>query len=228
REELLKSLGIRDVKNMFWDLMGTDIYAALSWDRLHAYNVGLFSDHLLPELKSIIEDEIMGSHTRELPSWPDLNHFNSLKAFGDFADGTKFEDLSKILIHASAHVLTEEFSKEGFGLLRLMRSYLELDMFSSLTLQTDSTLQLGRAALLEFEVRLKDYMKLRPLKQWTFPKAHTHQHMISDIVNKGVTRNYNTKPNEKLNGHLKKFYQNHTNFKNVASQARSIVSLCEH
>ncbi|KAF9554728.1 hypothetical protein CPC08DRAFT_696425 [Agrocybe pediades] len=229
REELLKSLGIRDVKNMFWSLMGTDIYAALSWDRLHAYNAGLFSDHLLPEMKSIIEDDDVGSHTRTcyveidkaldaVPSWPDLNHFNSLKAFGDFADGTKFEDLSKVLVHASVHVLTEEFSKEGFALLRLMRSYLELDMFSSLTLQTESTLQLGQDMLLEFEKRLKEYMKLRPLKQWTFPKAHTHQHMISDIVNKGVTRNYNTKPNEKLNGHLKKFYQNHTNFKNVASQ----------
>jgi len=40
--------------------------------------------------------------------------------------------------------------------------------------------------------------------------------MFHDIQMKGVTRNYNTKPSEKMNGPLKKFYRNHTNFKDVA------------
>jgi hypothetical protein len=63
---------------------------------------------------------------------------------------------------------------------------------------------------------LKEYRIKNPLKTWDFPKAHTHQHLFRDIMMKGVTRNYNTKPGEKMNGPLKKFYQNHTNFKNVA------------
>jgi hypothetical protein len=37
-------------------------------------------------------------------------------------------------------------------------------------------------------------------------------------MKKGATRNYNTKPSEKANGPLKKYYRNHTNFKNVAPQ----------
>lgn len=36
--------------------MGVDVYSAVSWDRLHAYHGGLFSDHLLEELKSVIEE----------------------------------------------------------------------------------------------------------------------------------------------------------------------------
>jgi hypothetical protein len=52
---------------------------------------------------------------------------------------------------------------------------------------------------------------------------HTQQHIFSDILRKGVTRNYNTKPNEKLNGPLKKYYQRHTNFKNVAPQVLPII-----
>lgn len=36
--------------------MGLDVYNAVSWDRLHAYHGGLFSDHLLQELKSVIAD----------------------------------------------------------------------------------------------------------------------------------------------------------------------------
>jgi hypothetical protein len=43
-------------QNVFWSLKGTEIYSALSWDRLHAYNNGLFSDHLLAELKKIISE----------------------------------------------------------------------------------------------------------------------------------------------------------------------------
>jgi hypothetical protein len=31
-----------------------------------------------------------------IPRWKDLNHFNSLKKSGEYTDGTKFEDLSKV------------------------------------------------------------------------------------------------------------------------------------
>ena len=40
---------------------------------------------------------------------------------------------------------------EGYLLLRLMRSYLELDMYTSLIVHTESTLAAGRAELLVFE-----------------------------------------------------------------------------
>jgi len=32
------------------------VYSALSWDRLHAYHGGLFSDHILVELRSALKD----------------------------------------------------------------------------------------------------------------------------------------------------------------------------
>ena len=33
-----------------------DVYNAVSQDQLHAYHGGLFSDHLLEELKAVIEE----------------------------------------------------------------------------------------------------------------------------------------------------------------------------
>jgi hypothetical protein len=42
--------------------------------------------------------------------------------------------------------------------------------------------------------------------------------MFSDIEEKGVTRNYNTKPNENLHGPLKTAYKLRTNFKNIGDQ----------
>ncbi len=59
-------------------------------------------------------------------------------------------------------------------------------------------------------------------KCWDFPKAHTHKHVVRDIRSKGVTRNYNTKPNEKMHGPLKKIYLRRTNFKQVEKQVRRI------
>jgi len=49
--------------------------------------------------------------------------------------------------------------------------------------------------------------------------------MFQDIRNKGATRNYNTKPSEKANGPLKKYYQRHTNFKDVAKQVSDTAVL---
>ena len=56
------------------------------------------------------------------------------------------------------------------------------------------------------------------LKDWNFPKIHTHKHLFEDIIDKGATRNYNTKPSEKLHGPIKYAYLLRTNKKNIASQ----------
>ena len=55
-------------------------------------------------------------------------------------------------------------------------------------------------------------------KNWDFPKIHMLSHLFDDIMNKGVTRNYNTQPNEQMHGSLKDSYDLRTNFKNVAAQ----------
>ena len=52
------------------------------------------------------------------------------------------------------------------------------------------------------------------LKSWDFPKGH----LIRDIKSKGATRHYNTKPNKKIHGSLKKICLRRTNFKNVENQ----------
>ncbi|PBK79400.1 hypothetical protein ARMGADRAFT_950927, partial [Armillaria gallica] len=55
-------------------------------------------------------------------------------------------------------------------------------------------------------------------KNWDFPKIHLLKHLFDDIEAKGVTLNYNTKPNERMHGSPKESYQQHTNFKDIAKQ----------
>ena len=74
KENLLKKYGLRDVdvcgtflhstsysycitliwKNVFWGLKNSDPYKALSFDRLHAFHLGLFKDHIWAVFKEKI------------------------------------------------------------------------------------------------------------------------------------------------------------------------------
>lgn len=108
-----------------------------------------------------------------IPRWSGLNHFDSLASTSQFADGTKLEDLSKVsqlttscviglkrgfqvIIFACIDVFTDSRTPEaGFVLLKLIHSYLELDMFASLTRQTEHTIAQGEAELKLFYRLLK-------------------------------------------------------------------------
>ena len=57
----------------------------------------------------------------------------------------------QVVMFSSHNLLTGDISPAGFILLRLLRSYLELDMFSSLSVQTESTLAAGKTELGIFE-----------------------------------------------------------------------------
>ena len=65
-------------------------------------------------------------------------------------------------------------------------------------------------------------------KNWNFIKLHLLNHLFDDIESKGVTHNYNTKPNEKMHGPVKMAYRDHMNFKNIASQVTKEVHLKCH
>lgn len=60
---------------------------------------------------------------------------------------------------------------------------------------------------------------------WNFPKMHLIQHLFDDIVAKGATRNYSTKPFEKMHGPLGEAYERVSNFKDVAEQVSNYYSI---
>ncbi|KAI0055128.1 hypothetical protein BV25DRAFT_1816053 [Artomyces pyxidatus] len=223
-EEELKKHGLRKVENVFWKIPHSDPYQALSFDCLHAYHLGLFGRHLLPEIqaylnrleretKFLVDDQI-----NRLPRWRGLNHFPKVVKT-TFTDGVKFEDISKQIIFACHNILSPD--PTGHLLLQCLRSYLNLDMYAGLEVQTPERLQEGREEILRFSYLINSYWANTletSKKNWAFPKMHTHVHLFDDIEAKGVSRNFNTKPNEKLHRPLKQSYQLRTNFKDVAKQ----------
>ena len=85
--------------------------------------------------------------------------------------------LYQVLIFASHHVLTQANCPNGFLLLKLLRSYLELDMYASLTVHTDVTLKLGKEEFLRFDETLR-------VSAWT--TAGTVNALISIVLRNTV------------------------------------------
>ncbi|KAG2057487.1 hypothetical protein BDR06DRAFT_980881 [Suillus hirtellus] len=206
-EALLKVLGLCAVANVFWHIAYSDPHETISFDRLHSLHIGMWK-HLLEELKKILKS-LRRSAEAKLEDHTVI-HIT-------FSDGNKMQDLSKQTLYSALNVLTHRASPEGYQLLCVISSYLQLDSYIGLDVQTTSTLAALDAELLVFNTTLKDYVEcastspIEDLKlDWDFPKTHLWKH--------GVTRNYSTHLNEKLHGPLKEAYERQSNGKEVADQ----------
>ncbi|KAG1849526.1 hypothetical protein F4604DRAFT_1883786 [Suillus subluteus] len=197
REEVLKGYGLRDIPNSFWALSSTDVHRALSWDRLHFHSGDKVSR--------------VDKNYHAFPRWRDQKHPNQVMNIS-FTDNSVHEDISKMIVYATHDILTEADCPIGYLLLRCVRLYIELDMYASLEVHTAETISSGRHTHCTFSAILQSD------KNWNFPKLHMDLHIFDDIKAKGATRNYNTKPNEKMHGSLKDSYLLRTNFRDVAEQ----------
>ncbi|KAK0471900.1 hypothetical protein IW261DRAFT_1571358 [Armillaria novae-zelandiae] len=152
---------------LFWSIEHCDVYWALLFDQLHTFNHGLFALHLLKEVIGRIE-KLKHSHSfaqqvdeqlSAFPRWKDLYHFAQGFIHVTYTDGLKFEMLSKQLIFIAHNILTKERDPIGYLLLRVLRVYMELDMYASFSLHTSSSLQAGQARLPTLAALIVEYEK---------------------------------------------------------------------
>ncbi|OCH85134.1 hypothetical protein OBBRIDRAFT_740404 [Obba rivulosa] len=219
KEQCLSTNGLYNIQNAFWKINLSDPYQALSFDRLHTFNLGLWGRHLWHELKDILQKmgpkicAIVNKQCDQLPPWRNLTHNKSITNI-DFNDGSKSEDISKIILFVTQNVITPQSSPQGYKLLRCIRAFINVDRYAAFEVHTTHTLDALKHAI---NILASSIMAGTKVKGWNFPKNHLYQHLIKDIREKGVTRNTNTKPNEQLHGKIKAAYHT-TNYKNIAEQ----------
>ncbi|KAL4061680.1 hypothetical protein V8B97DRAFT_2066336 [Scleroderma yunnanense] len=220
KKAILATQGLHDVDNAFWIIDNTDVYQALSWDGLHTNSAGEFGDHLWTELQKVLEKEgqnamaMVEKNLCEMPHWCALNHFDEGLSVS-YTDGQKHEDL---LLY-SCVMMSSCMKKNtiGYLLLHCLHAYIEYHLYTVFELHTK--------ALATFNTLIWRYAKKTANiseKNWNFPKNHLGIHVFNNIEAKGVTCNFNTKPNEKMHGPIKEAYQRQTNFKNIAEQILNI------
>ncbi|KAG2133578.1 uncharacterized protein EDB93DRAFT_1242820 [Suillus bovinus] len=210
-EELLKALGLRAVTNVFWLIAHSDPHQAISFDCLHALHLGMWR-HLLEELKKILkalgrdEESKVEKQVASFPQWCNLNHFSTIIHI-TFSDGNKMQDLSKQAFYSAVNVLNQRTSPEGYKLLHIISSYLQLDSYIGLDVHTSSTLAAIDAELLVFDSALKEYIE-----------CALNSPIVGLKLDWGAVCNYSTRTNEKLHGPLKEAYERQSNRKDIADQ----------
>jgi len=65
---------------------------------------------------------LVSCRLNEMPRWPGLNHFKSLGSMGQFADGTKFEDHSKVCLSCHLSDLILNAMILGYNICESARS----------------------------------------------------------------------------------------------------------
>ncbi|KAF7424448.1 hypothetical protein PC9H_009755 [Pleurotus ostreatus] len=229
QEAILKEVSLREIENAFWAANLSDPYKGASFDPLHTFDNGLFEDHLFAQAIERIQalgTQAVGKFDTQfdlIPRWRNLHHFESVSNIA-FNDGSKNLDISKLILFASYNILTKNVDATGYLLLRCLRAYINMRMYAGMQVHTDDTITAGREAVEVFSVLIKasfyanESNKEAELpKNWNFPKNHLYVHLFDDIVAKGVTRNYNTKPSEQMHRSIRKTYFT-TNFKDIAPQ----------
>ncbi|KAG2075570.1 hypothetical protein BDR04DRAFT_1114740 [Suillus decipiens] len=188
-EEVLKGLGLCPVANVFWLIDNSDPHEALSLDDLHTLHGGTREVHLLRELKMILADlgceaeDKLEKQVAEFPRWHALTHFTTVIHI-TFSDGNKRWDLVKQAFYAVLGVFKCQISPEGYCLLWVIHSYLQLDSLIGLDVHTERILALIDAKFLVYDTALKDYVEYATMSSsvegiktdWNFPKTHLWKH----------------------------------------------------
>ncbi|KIJ58589.1 hypothetical protein HYDPIDRAFT_178048 [Hydnomerulius pinastri MD-312] len=226
KEKILKSQSLRDVDSSFRIMKRSHVFPALSFDRLHYNHEGLFGDHLFVELQRYIKSAgraaiaEVDNNFSVMPRWRNLNHFDEVMSI-TFSDGSKHQDIAKLIVFAAHSVLDPRTHKLAYLLLRCIRLYVEFEMYAGLEVHTTETIEAGRHSLAQFSMFMEKYIKKSAResdKNWNFPKKHLPFHLFDDIEAKGATRNFGTEYNEKMHGPIKESFLRRTNFKNIAGQ----------
>ncbi|KAI6030769.1 hypothetical protein F5J12DRAFT_779833 [Pisolithus orientalis] len=218
-EKVLKALGLWPIDNVFWLICNSDLYGALSFDCLHFLHGGLWGKHILQDILRILN--ILG-----------CNAETNVENYVTFSDGNKMHDLAKAMFYALLNVFKRMATPEGYCLLHILASYLQLDSLIGLDMHTEQTIEMIDAELLKFDNKLKAYIEcvnksgLEGLQvDWDFPKVHLWKHVVCNIWTKGATRNYSTCPNESMHGPIKEAYECQSNGRDFIDQ---ILHMDEH
>ncbi|KAJ7046207.1 hypothetical protein C8F04DRAFT_1322991, partial [Mycena alexandri] len=225
RDQHLKDHGLRNVENAVWKIRGSDPHAAISYDPLHADDGGFWGDHLFAQIKARVTElgraatVQIDTQMAAFPRWRALKHFETVMNTS-FNDGSKHEDIAKMMLFVAHNVLTDN---AGLLLLQALRSYLEFRTSIGFEVHTSRTIADGRREVQTLDSTMKQYIAAcegttHGDKNWNFPKFHSRCHVYNDIEKKGATRNFGTKTSESMHGAMRNTYHKLTNFKDVTPQ----------
>ncbi|KAG2128932.1 uncharacterized protein EDB93DRAFT_1108857 [Suillus bovinus] len=106
-ERILQQNGLYRTFNFFWLLPHSDPYLVISYNKLHADDLGKFGKHLWQLLLTILEDlDVKGQLTinmRGVDRWSSLKHFLNVTTI-EYVDGMAYFDILRMKCITEDHI----------------------------------------------------------------------------------------------------------------------------
>ncbi|KLO11904.1 hypothetical protein SCHPADRAFT_830275, partial [Schizopora paradoxa] len=183
--------GLRPIREPFWyDLPHSNIHAAFTPDILHQLHKGVFYDHLMTWLMSLVGDEI-DERFKTFPSYPALRRFKKGLSTLSQCTGHEFKEMQKCILAVIASAVDSE-------VVEATRALLEFIYYAQFQFHTDRSLDAMQSALDDFHARKDVFVRLEIREHFNIPKVHSMQHYIDSIRLLGTADGYNTELPERL------------------------------
>ncbi|KAG1834725.1 hypothetical protein EV424DRAFT_1341069 [Suillus variegatus] len=100
KERTLKRYGLHDMNNLLWSMTHTDVHQALSYDKLHFHDGGLFNDYLWVKFQKYLNSpgreavSQIDKRFKAFPYWHNQQHPNQVMNIA-FMDSSISENIQR-------------------------------------------------------------------------------------------------------------------------------------
>lgn len=203
--------GLRPIFEPFWrDFPHCDIHAAFTPDILHQLHKGVFWDHLMSWVMSLVKDEI-DERFKTIPSYPSLRYFKKGLSTLTQCSGTEFKEMQRCILAVLASAVESE-------VVEATRALMEFIYYAQFQFHSDRSLDAMQAALDDFHMHKDVFIQLEVREHFNIPKIHAMQHYIYMIKELGTADGYNTELPERLHIDYAKNAYHASNKKNFFQQ----------